>query len=76
MSKRLLRVAVPAVALALALTGCGSKSVGGGSASFIEMVSSPSYMKSHEQREGGLERTVLIAMREIQPGWSEATRSE
>jgi len=25
-------------------------------------------MKSHEHREGGLERTVLIAMREIQRG--------
>ena len=33
---------------------------------FIEMVSSPDYMKSHEHREGGLERTVLIAMREVQ----------
>ena len=32
---------------------------------FIEMVSSPDYMKSHEHREGGLDRTVLIAMREI-----------
>jgi rhamnose transport system substrate-binding protein len=32
MSKRLLRIAVPAVALALALTACGSKQVGGGSA--------------------------------------------
>jgi hypothetical protein len=32
MSKRLLRVALPAVALALALTGCGGKQVPGGSA--------------------------------------------
>lgn len=33
---------------------------------FIDMVSSPDYMKSHEHREGGLERTVLIALREIE----------
>jgi uncharacterized protein (DUF1330 family) len=32
---------------------------------FIDMVSSPSYMESHKHREGGLERTVLIAMREV-----------
>lgn len=32
---------------------------------FIDMVSSPSYMEAHTHREGGLERTVLIAMREI-----------
>jgi uncharacterized protein (DUF1330 family) len=31
---------------------------------FIDMVSAPDYMKAHEHREGGLERTVLIAMRE------------
>ena len=31
---------------------------------FIEMVSAPKYMEAHEHREGGLERTVLIAMRE------------
>ena len=34
---------------------------------FIEMVSSPKYMEAHEHREGGLERTVLIAMRETKP---------
>jgi uncharacterized protein (DUF1330 family) len=33
---------------------------------FIEMVSSPKYMEAHEHREAGLERTVLIAMRELQ----------
>lgn len=33
---------------------------------FIEMVSSPKYMEAHEHRESGLERTVLIAMRELQ----------
>jgi len=33
---------------------------------FIDMVSLPDYMKSHEHREGGLERTVLIAMREME----------
>jgi uncharacterized protein (DUF1330 family) len=32
---------------------------------FIEMVSAPDYMEAHTHREGGLERTVLIAMREI-----------
>lgn len=32
---------------------------------FIDMVSSPKYMESHTHRESGLERTVLIAMREI-----------
>ncbi len=31
---------------------------------FIEMVSTPKYMEAHEHREGGLERTVLIAMHE------------
>jgi uncharacterized protein (DUF1330 family) len=28
---------------------------------FIEMVSNPDYMKSHEHREGGLERTLVVA---------------
>lgn len=28
---------------------------------FIEMVSRPDYMKSHEHREAGLERTIVIA---------------
>jgi uncharacterized protein (DUF1330 family) len=32
---------------------------------FIEMVSAPGYMKSHEHREAGLERTVLIACKQI-----------
>lgn len=34
---------------------------------FIEMVTSPKYMEAHEHREGGLDRTVLIAMKEIRP---------
>jgi uncharacterized protein (DUF1330 family) len=29
--------------------------------SFIEMVSNPDYMKAHEFREAGLERTIVIA---------------
>ena len=29
---------------------------------FIDMVSQPSYTDAHEHREGGLERTVLLAM--------------
>jgi uncharacterized protein (DUF1330 family) len=29
--------------------------------SFIEMVSNPDYMKAHEHREAGLERTIVIA---------------
>ena len=29
--------------------------------SFIEMVSKPDYMKAHEHREAGLERTIVIA---------------
>jgi hypothetical protein len=32
---------------------------------FIEMVSAPGYMKSHEHREAGLKRTVLIACKQI-----------
>jgi Protein of unknown function (DUF1330). len=32
---------------------------------FIEMVSAPGYMKTHEHREAGLERTVLIACKQI-----------
>lgn len=32
---------------------------------FIEMVGSPAYMEAHQHREGGLERTVPIAMQEI-----------
>ena len=28
---------------------------------FIDMVSNPEYMKSHEHREGGLERTIVVA---------------
>jgi uncharacterized protein (DUF1330 family) len=31
---------------------------------FVEMVSSPEYESAHEHREGGLERTVLIACTE------------
>jgi uncharacterized protein (DUF1330 family) len=31
-------------------------------AAFIDMVSRPEYQKAHEHREGGLERTVLLAM--------------
>ena len=31
-------------------------------AAFIDMVSQPSYTEAHEHREGGLERTVLLAM--------------
>lgn len=29
--------------------------------SFLEMVSNPDYMKAHEHREAGLERTIVIA---------------
>jgi len=29
--------------------------------SFIEMVSNPDYMKAHEHREAGLERTIVLA---------------
>jgi uncharacterized protein (DUF1330 family) len=29
---------------------------------FLDMVSQPDYQKAHEHREGGLERTVLLAM--------------
>jgi len=29
--------------------------------SFIEMVSKPDYMKAHEDREAGLERTIVVA---------------
>jgi uncharacterized protein (DUF1330 family) len=29
--------------------------------SFLEMVSQPQYMKAHEDREAGLERTIVIA---------------
>ena len=29
--------------------------------SFIEMVSNPDYMRAHEHREAGLERTIVIA---------------
>ena len=32
---------------------------------FIEMVSAPGYMKSHQHREAGLERTVLIACKQV-----------
>ena len=32
---------------------------------FIEMVSAPGYMKTHEHREAGLERTVLIACKQF-----------
>ncbi len=31
---------------------------------FLEMVSNPEYMKSHEHREGGLERTIVVACTE------------
>jgi uncharacterized protein (DUF1330 family) len=31
---------------------------------FVEMVSSPEYESAHEHREGGLERTILIACTE------------
>ena len=31
-------------------------------AAFIDMVTQPSYSDAHEHREGGLERTVLLAM--------------
>lgn len=36
--------------------------------SFIEMVSDAEYMKSHEHREAGLERTVLIACTPVENG--------
>ena len=29
--------------------------------SFIQMVSNPDYMKAHDHREAGLERTIVIA---------------
>jgi uncharacterized protein (DUF1330 family) len=29
---------------------------------FIDMISQPDYLEAHEHREGGLERTVLLAM--------------
>jgi uncharacterized protein (DUF1330 family) len=31
-------------------------------AAFIDMISQPDYLKAHEHREAGLERTVLLAM--------------
>jgi uncharacterized protein (DUF1330 family) len=33
--------------------------------SFLEMVSNPDYMKSHGHREAGLEKTVLLACRQV-----------
>jgi uncharacterized protein (DUF1330 family) len=33
--------------------------------SFIEMVSNPDYMKAHEHREAGLERTIVIACKPV-----------
>jgi uncharacterized protein (DUF1330 family) len=41
---------------------------------FIEMVTTPEYQKAHEHREGGLERTVLIACAQQQR--SELTSAE
>jgi len=32
---------------------------------FLEMVSTPDYMKSHEHRESGLERTIVVACTEV-----------
>ncbi len=31
-------------------------------AAFMDMISQPDYLEAHEHREGGLERTVLLAM--------------
>lgn len=36
-------------------------------AAFIDMVSSPKYLEAHEHREGGLERTILVACTQTFP---------
>jgi uncharacterized protein (DUF1330 family) len=37
---------------------------------FLEMVSDPDYLKSHEHRESGLERTIVVACRPGGGEWS------
>jgi uncharacterized protein (DUF1330 family) len=37
-------------------------------AAFLEMVSNPEYLKSHEHRESGLERTIVVACTPVTTG--------